>query len=284
MPFPWMRQRPGALIGTDVAPIQRFRWSDYRVYPDRSYEYRVHPVYGSSREPRLQAGPTVTAQTASSRRGKHVVLFNRAAAASQAFSRKFPHVEAGIDAARRAREPTPQLPTEALDWLSRGLREQITGFIDQAPDGRFALDIAIYEYELEEIAAAVLAAHRRGVHVRVVYHARSRDDPQTRANEHALAGLPDSVKRPRLTSKLCHHKFIVLSRIENGERRPRAVLCGSTNFTHNGVYRQANVVHVVRLPKVAAGYLALFEVLFRGDTPRQTRRYVDDSNPLVSSE
>jgi phosphatidylserine/phosphatidylglycerophosphate/cardiolipin synthase-like enzyme len=284
LPFPWMRHRPGALIESSVAPIQRFRWSDYRVHPDRTYVYRVHPVYGSSRRPELESGPEVTVRTASSRRGRHVIVFNRAAAASQAFSRKFPEVEQAIDAARRAREPLPPLPREALTWLSRGVDEQIARFIEEAPDGRFALDIAIYEYELDEIVAAVEAAHRRGVHVRVVYHARGPDDPQTQANERALAGLPESVKRPRFTTKLCHHKFIVLSRIEDGVRRPRAVLCGSTNFTHNGVYRQANVVHVVRLPKVASGYLALFGVLWRGDTPRETRRYVDDANPLVPDE
>lgn len=284
LPFPWMRHRRGALIESNVAPIQRFRWSDYRVYPDRTYVYRVHPVYGSSRRPELEPGPEVTVRTASSRRGRHIILFNRAAAASQAFSRKFPEVEQAIDAARRAGEPLPPLPRDALGWLSRGLDEQITRFIEEAPDSRFALDIAIYEYELDEIVAAVEAAHRRGVQVRVVYHARGPDDAQTQENERALAGLPESAKRPRLTTKLCHHKFIVLSRIEDGVRRPRAVLCGSTNFTHNGVYRQANVVHVVRLPKVAAGYLALFEVLWRGETPPRTRRYIDESNPLVPDE
>jgi hypothetical protein len=278
--FPAMKRAPGELIETNRAPIQRFRWSDFRVFPDRTYEYRVHPVYGSASRPEVEPGPTVTVRTASSRRGRHVVLFNRAAAASQAFSRKFPEVEVELDKARRNREPPPRLPEAALEWLSRGVLEQIVGFIERARDSNYALDVAIYEYELSEIAAAVDAAHRRGVDVRVVYHARPGDDEQTRMNERALAGLPAAAKRARLTSKICHHKFIVLSRIKDGVRSPRAVLCGSTNFTHNGVFRQANVVHVVRLPTIAKGYLGLFEVLFRGDTPAQTRAFVNESNPL----
>jgi phosphatidylserine/phosphatidylglycerophosphate/cardiolipin synthase-like enzyme len=73
---------------------------------------------------------------------------------------------------------------------------------------------------------------------------------------------------------------MVLSRLSGRVRRPRAVLCGSTNFTHNGVYRQANVVHVVRREDVAQGYLDLFEVLFSGADVGATRRYVTENNPI----
>jgi phosphatidylserine/phosphatidylglycerophosphate/cardiolipin synthase-like enzyme len=79
---------------------------------------------------------------------------------------------------------------------------------------------------------------------------------------------------------LCHHKFMVLSRLSGGTRKPRAVLCGSTNFTHNGVYRQANVVHVVRREDVAKEYPNLFEVLFGGADVTATRRYVTENNPI----
>jgi phosphatidylserine/phosphatidylglycerophosphate/cardiolipin synthase-like enzyme len=67
-------------------------------------------------------------------------------------------------------------------------------------------------------------------------------------------------------------------------RRPRAVLCGSTNFTHNGVYRQANVVHVVRRADVAQQYLTLFEELFKGEDVGATRRFVNQNNPLDPSQ
>ena len=277
--FPGMPHAPGDPIPTKDAPVQKFRWSDYRVYPNTEYEYTVHPVYGEPGRPRVQPGPSVQVRTAGTEEREHVVLFNRAAAASQAFSRKFPDVEKALDAARRAGRPPPPLPPEALDWLSRGVLEQIVGFVDRAVDASWALDIAICEYELGEIVAAVEAAHRRGVNVRVVYHAKP-GDPQTAENERHLAGLPPAVKRRRVTQKICHHKFIVLSRIEGGGRRPVAVLCGSTNFTENGVYRQANVVHVVGRSAAAEKYLELFEVLFGGSTPVQTRAFVDSTDPI----
>ncbi len=278
VPFPGTEREPGELFPTNVAPLQRFRWSDYRVYPDTEYAYTVHPVYGSPAQLEVEDGPTVAVKTANPG-GEHGVLFNRAAAASQAFSRKFPQVEEELDAARKERRDPPPLPEEALRWLSRGVLEQIVRFVEWAVDPTWALDVAIYEYELPEIVEAVNAARARGARVRVVYHAKEGDE-QTEENEHNLAALSPEEKRARVTSRICHHKFMVLSRLSGGVRRPRAVLCGSTNFTHNGVYRQANVVHVVRREDVAQEYLDLFEVLFSGADVGATRRYVSENNPI----
>jgi hypothetical protein len=276
--FPGTEREPGELFPTNVAPVQRFRWSDYRVYPDTEYAYTVHPVYGSPAEPAVEDGPIVSVRTTDPG-GEHGVLFNRAAAASQAFSRRFPQVEEELDAARKEDRDPPPLPEETLRWLSRGVLEQIVRFVEWAVDPTWALDVAIYEYELPEIVEAVNAARARGAKVRVVYHAKEEDE-QTEENERNLAALPTEAKRARVTSRICHHKFMVLSRLSGGVRSPRAVLCGSTNFTHNGVYRQANVVHVVRREDIAQKYLDLFEVLFGGADVTATRRYVTENNPI----
>ncbi len=279
--FPATEHEAGDPVPTRLAPIQRFRWSDYRVYPDTEYSYGVHPVYGSPADPEIREGPTVAVRTAGLG-GEHGVSFNRAAAASQAFSRKFPQVEEDIETARREKRELPPLPEEALAWLSRGVLEQIVRFMESAVDPTWALDVAIYEYELPAIVRAVEDARARGVRVRVVYHAKA-DDEQTLANELNLRGLPLEAKRPRLTSRICHHKFVVLSRMSAGKRRPQAVLCGSTNFTENGVYRQANVVHVLRRADAAGRYLDLFEVLFSGADVGETREYITENNPIDAS-
>ena len=276
--FPGAVRRPGESVSTDKAPIQRFRWADYRVYPDTTYSYTVHPVYGDPAAPTVESGPLVTVTTSSVARGDHRVVFNRAAAASQAFKREFPEVATELDAARKEKRE-PVLPADALAWLSRGALEQITGFCDRALDPTWGLDIAIYEYELPAIRDAIDAARHRGADVRIVYHAKPRD-PQTKENEENVAHWPAESKRARVTSAICHDKFVVLSRTTGKQRSPKAVLCGSTNFTENGVYRQANVVHVAERPALAAQFLELFEVLFRGDTPAQTKAWIDANDPL----
>lgn len=54
----------------------------------------------------------------------------------------------------------------------------------------------------------------------------------------SLKKIPKANKRGRVTTSIFHDKFIVLRKVSvRGERVPQAVLCGSTNFTENGVYR-----------------------------------------------
>lgn len=277
--FPGEERKPGESFDSDVAPIQRFRWADYRVYPGTRYTYKVHPVYGEPGALKVGPGPTVTAVTSSASEGEHRVLFNRAAAASQAFSRDFPETTKKLDAAEDAGEARSRLSPRALAWLSRGVLEQITGLCARAADPTWALDVCIYEYELPAIVEALDAARERGAEVRVVYHAKKNDE-QTTLNEEGLEGWPAECKRARLTSKICHDKFIVLSRIDGQRRTPQTVLCGSTNFTENGVYRQANVVHTIKRPDVARTYLDLFELLFSGATPAETKAWIDANNPL----
>jgi phosphatidylserine/phosphatidylglycerophosphate/cardiolipin synthase-like enzyme len=279
--FPGVQRQKGDFPTSQTAPIQKFRWSDYTVFPDTTYTYTVHPVYGTPAQLRLDPGPLVTVTTSSVTRGDHRVVFNRAAAASQAFARRFPEVEAELNLARKEHRPPKPLPGEVLAWLSRGALEQIQSFCARALDPTWALDIAIYEYELQEIRDAIDAARHRGADVRIVYHAAPRDE-QTAINEEHVAEWPAGQKRARVTSSICHDKFIVLSRIDNERRTPAAVLCGSTNFTHNGVYRQANVVHTANRPELAHSYLELFEVLFSGTTVGETRKWINVNNPLSS--
>jgi phosphatidylserine/phosphatidylglycerophosphate/cardiolipin synthase-like enzyme len=280
--FPGVEHEPGQPLPTEQAPIQKFRWSDYRVYPDTTYTYEVHPVYGTPAAPKIEDGPAVEVRTESVRRGEHRVLFNRAAAASQAFSRKFPDVDEELAKAKAEGRPQ-ELPSEALAWLSRGLLEQINSFIARAADATWALDIAIYEYELPAIIDAVKAALAREADVRIVYHA-SPGDKQTEENEKSLEGWPADRLRPRVTSSIFHDKFAVLSRVRADDRDPVSVLCGSTNWTRSGVYLQANVVHVAERPEMARRYLNLFEILFGGATVPETKKWIDANDPLPEEE
>jgi phosphatidylserine/phosphatidylglycerophosphate/cardiolipin synthase-like enzyme len=277
--FPTADRPPGIPSPTNAAPIQKFRWADYTIEAGEKYEYIVNPVYGSPENLKVEAGPSLTVQPQVAA-GNHIVHFNRAAAASQAFSRTFSKVDREMEEARKKGKLREyRLPPEALKWLSDGLLEEIIKYLEQAADSTWAVDIAIYEYELEEITHAVEAAHKRGAQVRIVYHAR-RNDPQTAINEAALINIPAALKRPRITNNIFHHKFIVLSRIKKEQREPISVLCGSTNFTENGVYRQANVVHVVNRPDTAREYLTLFEQIFGGASQSDTRKFINANDRI----
>ena len=66
---------------------------------------------------------------------------------------------------------------------------------------------------------------------------------------------------------------------------PKAVLCGSTNFTENGVYRQANVSHMADNPAISASYLQLFEQIWADPTHVDaTRKWISANNPIDTSK
>jgi phosphatidylserine/phosphatidylglycerophosphate/cardiolipin synthase-like enzyme len=293
--FPGTSKGKGELLATNVAPIQKFRWSDYSVYPGTGYAYTVQPVYrmttaglvtADNRRTYLEAGPRVEVAT-QDLGGEDAVIFNRAVASSQAFSRRFPDLDAEIEQARAAGTLGDKtLPQDALDWLSRGLVEKMESFLKEALDGSWAVDLAIYEYHLPRLHNAMVDAGQRGVKVRVLYHAKANDEA-AEENAHLLQHppIPNAQLFPRVTTALMHNKFAVLSRIDgNGVRTPVAVLAGSTNWTENGCYRQANVVHITRAASIIERYAAMFETLVdtrddRGDT----KRWINKHNPLPTA-
>ena len=110
-------------IDSKDGPIQKFRWSDYSVYPSTDYSYRVHGVYGTPDALRLVPGGQVQVETEALHSGQHQVIFNRAAAASQYYARRFGNVN-----------PDEPSHVAARKWLARGLDHKILSFIEQAKD------------------------------------------------------------------------------------------------------------------------------------------------------
>jgi phosphatidylserine/phosphatidylglycerophosphate/cardiolipin synthase-like enzyme len=248
---------------SNLAPIQKMRWADYSIAPRTTCRYRVHLVYGTPDAPQLDEKLEVEVRTDDGLPDKHRVIFNRAVAASQSFGRKFEDMDKWLSTHKNA--PIEDWPNaKARDWLQHGLLDKIEDFVARARDDTWTLDVAIYEYELKVIVDAINAAHKRGVKVRILYHGRLNDE-QTKQNEASVKKIPKARKLARITSRIFHNKFIVLGKRRNGASEPRAVLCGSTNFTENGVYRQANVVHVANDRSIAGSYAKLFQVIW--DSP-----------------
>jgi len=264
---------------SNLAPIQKFRWADYSIEPGTTCRYRVHLAYAGQPKPALGEALEVEVKTDDGKPRDHRVCFNRAVAASQSFGRKFPEVDKLLHENRdMAIEDWPDAPRE---WLENGLLDAILRFIGRARDEKWALDMAIYEYELKAIVDAVNKAHKTGVDVRVLYHAKKGDE-QTSQNEASLKKIPKAKKRGRVTSRIFHDKFIVLSKLNAaGKRVPQAVLCGSTNFTENGVYRQANVVHETDDKAVAGRYFDLFDAIWNDPADvSATRTWINKNNPI----
>ncbi|GAB4467973.1 MAG: phospholipase D-like domain-containing protein [Anaerolineae bacterium] len=136
------------------------------------------------------------------------------------------------------------------DVTTGGVEENLIALIDQA---QVSIDLAVFEFNLENVAQALINAHNRGVRVRIVYDdEHTEDDPQM--EELIDAGIPAT---PDQRSAYMHNKFFVIDR--------QIVWTGSTNMTINDAYRNNNNAIVIISPELAENYTAEFEEMFNGE-------------------
>jgi hypothetical protein len=155
---------PGTPVPTSEHPIQSFQWGDYTAKPETTYRYRVVPVYGQPKLIELEDASSTTVEiTTEAEQGgggergeaQHDVYFNRGVAGSQAYARKF--------GSEKPDEDDPE--SEQMKWLSRGLFEALTGFIERAEGAKYKLRAILYEFHYLPVGRAFAEARKRGVDV-----------------------------------------------------------------------------------------------------------------------
>jgi len=235
----------GEQFSSLVHPLQTFQWADYSAKPGNTYVYKVVAMTGnpSALQQRASASVTVTTENIVD---DHTIHFNRGAAASQEYARRFQN------------KAPSQVGQAAYDWLSRGLVEGIVAFIERAKGAGFGLKGAFYEFQWPVVLTALHDAKTRGASVEIVFDDIDNETGPHGDNEDAikLAQLK-AVCTPRSNGTLMHNKFLVLTE----KNKPKALLFGSTNLTENGIYGHANCTHVVEDANLAAKYLEYFKKL-----------------------
>jgi phosphatidylserine/phosphatidylglycerophosphate/cardiolipin synthase-like enzyme len=122
------------------------------------------------------------------------------------------------------------------------------------------LDIAAFEWHNPRLSEAVVAAHERGVTVRMVVD----DEHTVESNEEAVdldeeAPFQDIIDaeipwRDDDRSGLMHNKFMIMD--------GATIWMGSMNYTHNGTYRNNNNMFVIHSQRAVAAYQAEFNEMF----------------------
>lgn len=253
-------------VSTENHPVQSFVWDDLTVNPDREYEYFFHSLKGTPEnldrsakkiKIKVKTEPEFT-------KGEHDVFFNRGAASSQAYTRRFDN------------KPPDKLPPEkqqeAFNWLSRNLNNAIIKFIKQAKPGDMLLG-CFYEFHYEPVVEAFEEARKNGVNVKLIIDAKvnAKKDKdgelqpsfprEVNLKTIDKVGFPREhvIKREANSNNIQHNKFIVYLKGEN--QTPSEVWTGSTNISQGGIFGQTNVGHWVRDKDTAAKYKAYWEVL-----------------------
>lgn len=259
---------PGTPVSTAEHPIQSFIWADYTAKAGTRYLFRIVPLYGTVKNPKLDDAAAVTLDVTSENEGdrpfdetdasiRHDVFFNRGVIGSQAYAREFGNREPDADNPR----------SKEMKWLSRGLFEALVRFIGLAKDG-MGLRAAFYEFHYQPVANAFVKAIEAGADVKIVYDAESDYKVDNQATiQTARLDDYDAVIPRTVTEGIRHNKFIVLLKGET----PVAVWTGSTNISAGGIFGHSNVGHVVWNEDVALKYLDYWQRLADNLTPTKLR-------------
>jgi phosphatidylserine/phosphatidylglycerophosphate/cardiolipin synthase-like enzyme len=146
---------------------------------------------------------------------------------------------------------TPRYPDKP-EYHAGGIDQQLVAFIDGATR---TVDIAIYDFDLENVANALASAAGRGVRVRMV------TDTDTLTNDDPKIVKAFSIVRkakiPIVDDQrpaIMHDKFVVVDEA--------AVWSGSWNFTDGDTYRLNNNAIRIESAELAQNYTTEFEQMF----------------------
>jgi len=146
----------------------------------------------------------------------------------------------------------PKYP-DRPDTRHGGIDEAFVAFLDGA---QRSLDVAIYDFDLDNAADALVRAKNRGVQVRMVMDSDTLNNTKDQAIQRAVgkvkaAGIPivGDNRQP-----IMHNKFVV--------RDGDTVWTGSWNFTTGDTYRLNNNAVIFRSRELADNYAAEFRKMF----------------------
>ncbi len=145
------------------------------------------------------------------------------------------------------------------------LANRLIALIDQTT---VSLDICIYNLSLGDIANAIIAAHNRGVSVRVIIEDDNHNS-YTQSMENAGITIIDDSFGSNSGSNLMHNKFVLFDyRLDEGDDDDQ-VWTGSYNFTYQSDTYDDNNVLVIQSSQLCSVYLDEFNEMWgaTGETP-----------------
>jgi len=249
-------------------PLQTFQWADYSTKPGRKYTYKVVAMRGTPTSLEEKETVSIPITTEDVTTDTHTIFFNRGAAASQEYARRFQNKKPNV------------VGQEAYNWLSRGLVEGLFDFFALAKDSSYKLVGSVYEFNYLPVLLALKKAKATGAKVNIIYHAF--DDETKTKNEEAidLANIK-ALCEPRLrTIDLSHNKFFILLKND----KPQQVFMGSTNISENGIFGHSNVGQIIRDTKIATAYYEYWKQLKKDLDGPAMKDWLEANNPAPPAD
>jgi len=250
-------------------PVQKFYWKDVyaRLVADktgeRSFRYKVVPLTGKPHAlvPMTTLPFVISNEVSiSPDTSQHVrAYFNRGLISTQRVSGALKGKPSAVVLTKLIGNPKSTLRQS----LSGDMVEALTGFLDRAKSSG-TIYAALYELHDEELLQKLEGL---GTRLKIVLSNAVETDAVTKetsdGNQDARDRLAKTTKnqeanRIMSTGHIGHNKFLVYV---NKAGRPKAVLCGSTNWTPTGLCAQTNNTLVIDDDKLAERYLSYWKQL-----------------------
>lgn len=286
----------GEYLSSEFSPIQKFRWvhvPSTRVFIENpyfgEYTYQVTPRYiidGKLQAPDKSLTVEATIDVSPFIDGDIQVGFARAFISSQAFAYHFGNKlnlrpnktdlifnikdQAGIakrwSDTEKKRVDTPFTYEEIHEYLGWQARDRIMEFLDEVlKDNQLKLDVFAYDLNEPTIIEKILNLAKQG-RVRILlddYPEHKKDDSPEMlfdAEFRRLGKNQNDIFRGNYSSQA--HSKIFIQRKNNTASKAVKVLTGSTNFTTNGLYINANHTITFTNEEVAQVYADVFDASF----------------------
>jgi phosphatidylserine/phosphatidylglycerophosphate/cardiolipin synthase-like enzyme len=255
------------------APFQAFRWVHFPQQPQSGiYTYRVTKQHMKT-DGACTPGDSATATISLDDQlysGYLDVGFTRGYASSQAFNEQFnPKGDApplifpkeGGGGEYGPAFDKSKAPDGVYSWLGFEAYELIFGILHEvATDPSLTLDAFVYDLDEPDIIAGFEKVRKR---LRIILddsgtHKGKDSGPSQGEAKFVVSAGRENVKRFHFNN-LQHNKVLIVKR----DGKPIKVLCGSTNFSFNGIYLQANNTLVFEGADVAGLFEQYFEAAFK---------------------
>ena len=287
---------PNEYLSTEFSPIQKFRWvhvPSTRVFIDNpyfgDYTYQVTPRYimnGKLQVPDKSLTVEATIEISPFKDGGIQLGFSRAFISSQAFAYHFGNKlnlrpkdagltydikqQAGIakrwNDEQKKRVDTPFTYEEIHEYLGWQARDRITEFLNEVlKNKKLKLDVFAYDLNEPTIIEKLLKLAKEG-RVRILL-----DDYPNHKEAGSSEMLFDAefrrvmktgadIFRGNYSSQA--HSKIFIQRSNTASSKAVKVLTGSTNFTTNGLYINANHTITFNSEDVSQLYADVFDASF----------------------
>jgi phosphatidylserine/phosphatidylglycerophosphate/cardiolipin synthase-like enzyme len=139
----------------------------------------------------------------------------------------------------------PQYPDDPADHQG-GLDRTLAADVARA---RSTVDVAAYDFDLESVADAMMAAHKQGVRVRLVIESDNAEEAAVLSVKSVGIEVVEDGR-----NALMHNKFVIIDEA--------IVWTGSWNLTESGTYRNNNNAVRIVSELLAENYVTEFEEMF----------------------